>query len=567
MRSFLFAALSASSFALLLACSGDDNKQTTSDAGADAGMGADADAMTPDTGPGFEASCPQPVPPDPLATQRAACMFTAGAKVRDTIGIGDAERAAIPVKHVVVLMKENRSFDQILGKLHDQGQPGTEAIPPTFSNKDAMNADVSPYHETSTCVEADPAHQWAQIHSCVNGGKMDGFVTNAAASTGTDGHFVMGYFDQTDLPFDYFIAKTYALNDRHFASVRSGTFPNRNFLLLGTAAGIMSTGTTFPDPSIPTIFDSLDKAGVTWGVYSDGSLLGGTLPWSPSHTGAHPFGDFIKALDDGTLPSVAFVDGIDYVEDEHPPANLQQGEAWTKNIYDHALASKLWPSLAMFWTYDEGGAMADHVPPPNTACVARPGDEAFVELGPRVPFVAISPWARPGYVSHVSQEHTAITRFIETVFDLPALTARDANSDALLDLFDFGCPHLLTPPAAPAAGKNGCYPGVTLMTDKSSYKVGETVLVSFSGGPGNSAKDWIAIYPFSGGMRTTPQYLAVSYNYIGGTHMPTTSPTSGTVPIDATAKLFPLAAGQYTAYYLLDNSYTEAAATDFTVTP
>jgi phospholipase C len=80
----------------------------------------------------------------------------------------------------------------------------------------------------------------------------------------------------------------------------------------------------------------------------------------------------------------------------------------------------------------------------------------FHELGIRVPTVVISPYARQHYVSHVTQEHTSITRLIEAVFDLPALTARDANSDAMLDMFDFACPPNLKPPDAPAAGTGGC---------------------------------------------------------------------------------------------------------------
>jgi phospholipase C len=401
------------------------------------------------------------VPADPTATQRAACTFTTGALVKDTLGLSDAARSAIPLTHIIVMMKENRAFDHLLGQLHSEGKPAVEPIPSTFSNPDATGTGVvTPSHQTTTCVHNDPDHQWSAMHTQVDNGKMDGFVRSAALSTLTDGHFVMTYYDQTDFPFYYWLAKTYAINDRHFASVRSGTFPNRNFLLLGTADGVMSTGAGYPSPSTPTIFDAMDKAGVTWGAYSDGSLVGGTLNWSPGHANTGSFATFLQKLDDGTLPHVAFVDGVDNVTDDHPTADVQKGEAWTRSIYAHAIASSLWPTLAILWTYDEAGGFFDHVPPPNMACVARPGntkDTPYYELGVRIPMVVISPYARAGYSSHVVQEHTAITRLIETVFNLPALTSRDANSDALLDLFDFACPPaLLDPPTAPAAGMNGC---------------------------------------------------------------------------------------------------------------
>jgi phospholipase C len=167
-----------------------------------------------------------------------------------------------------------------------------------------------------------------------------------------------------------------------------------------------------------------------------------------------PLADLFTALDNGTLPNVAFVDGLDNVEDDHPLADLQRGEAWVKPIYDHAVTSPQWERLAIFWTYDEAGAFADHVPPPS-ACTPTP-TAPFQQMGPRVPLVVISPWAKRNYASHVVHDHTAITRFIEGVFDLPALTARDANSDALMDMFDFTCGRDLTVQPAPSPGTGGC---------------------------------------------------------------------------------------------------------------
>jgi phospholipase C len=441
--------------------------------GADGGGGNEAAPGT-DGSPGAEGgpdgslgsgdggTCPSAVATDTLASMRAACSFTTGALAKRTLGISDAARTAIPIKNVVVMMKENRAFDHLLGLLHGEGQAGVDAIPASFSNPDPGDAGTTtPFHQTTTCIHSDPDHQWAAMHAQVDNGLMDGFVESAASSTGTNGQFALSYYTQADFPFYYWLAKTYAINDRHFASVRSGTFPNRNFLLLGTADGVMSTGAGYPSASTPTIFQSMTSAGVTWGAYSDGSLVGGTLNWSAGHANTGSFATFLSLLDAGTLPQVAFVDAVDNVTDDHPTADVQQGEAWTRSIYEHATASNLWPHLAILWTYDEGGGFFDHVPPPNHACIARPGnakDTPYFELGVRVPMVVISPYARANYVSHVVQEHTAITRFIETVFGLPALTSRDANSDALLDLFDFACPpSFLTPPAAPPSGTGGCH--------------------------------------------------------------------------------------------------------------
>jgi phospholipase C len=395
-------------------------------------------------------------------------MFKTGATVTSTLPITSAERSAIPIKNIIVMMKENRAFDHLLGELHTL-VPAVEAIPANFTNPGATSGTVAPFHQTSTCIAHDPDHQWTAMHEQVDNGAMDGFVKSAASSTATNGQFAMSYYTQSDLPFYYWLASTYPVNDRHFASARSGTFPDRNFLLLATPDGVQSTGAGYPLSTTPTIFDSLSTAGVTWGVYSDGSLLSGTLDWDTSHAGTGTFETFLSLLDAGTLPQVAFVDGIDDVTDDHPTANVQAGEAWSRTIYMHATASKLWPHMAILWTYDEGGGFFDHVPPPNNWCVPRPGvtkvggngtpDNDFYELGVRVPMVVISPYARPGktYTSHVVQEHTALTRFIETVFNLPALTDRDANSDALLDLFDFNCPPaFLTPPTPPASGTGAC---------------------------------------------------------------------------------------------------------------
>jgi len=398
--------------------------------------------------------CGVVIPADTLAGARAACTFGAGSRASDSLGIDEATRARIPIRHVIVMMKENRSFDHLLGKLHDI-EPNVEAVPSSYYNLDVSGHTVFPTHATTTCIPFDPNHQSQSIAMCIDGGAMDGFVQNAAATTASDGTFALSFYDPGDLPYDYWLASTFAVSDRHFAPMASGTFANRDFMMFGTNAGVVDTGLLYPPPTTPSIFAELMNAGFTWGAYSDGGPLSDALDWYHDSPGVHSKQDLLDALDAGTLPNVAFVDGRENFEDDHPLADVQVGEAWTKSILDHAFTSPEWMRLAVIWTYDECGAFADHVPPPS-ACRAAPSDSTFTEMGPRVPLVAISPWAKRHYVSHVVHDHTAITRFIETLFGLPALTARDANSDALFDLFDFSCGRDLSVPDAPAPGAGGC---------------------------------------------------------------------------------------------------------------
>jgi phospholipase C len=400
-------------------------------------------------------ACGVTIPVDATAAQRASCTFGSGSHASESLGIDGAILGRIPIRHVIVMMKENRSFDHLLGELHDRGQPGVDAVPATYFNPDTRGRPVYPMHAATTCIPFDPSHQYASVLACIDGGKMDGFVRNAAETTSSDGTFAMSFYDETDLPFYYWLAKTFAIGDRDFPPMVGGTYGNRDYLLFGTNAGVVETGSAFPSPRTPSILRYLIDAGLTWGAYTQGLPFSGALDWTSSDPGVHPLDALFDDLDQGRLPNVSFVDGRDNIDDDHPPADLQLGEAWVKALYDHAIASPQWPRLAMFWTYDEAGAFADHVPPPR-ACPASASKSAFTLRGPRVPLVVISPWAKRNYVSHLARDHTAITRFIETLFDLPALSARDANSDALLDMFDFSCGRDLSLPPAPAAGSNGC---------------------------------------------------------------------------------------------------------------
>lgn len=397
------------------------------------------------------------VVPSSKADERASCSFGAGAMPEASLGISPGEAEQIPIRHVIVVTLENRAFDHLLGNLNAQGQPLTEAIPADYANPDKTGAMVKPFHADTTCIQSDPGHQYASMMATVNGGKMDGFVLNAANTTDTDGHFAVSTYDQTDVPFYYWLAKTWALSDRHFAPMVSGTFGNRVFTLFGDNYGVVDTGIVYPDPSTPSIFRGLMNAGFTWGAYSDDKLgpLSTTLAWSPTDPGVHTVNELYEAIDNGTLPNVAFLEADEEVNDDHPLADIQLGEKFMKDLYDHVVKSPQWERTVVLWTYDEGGGFFDHVKP-SQGCKSTPTSR-WVDRGTRIPLVAISPWAKRGYVSHVDTDHTAITRFIETIFGLPAMTGRDANSEALFDLFDFSCGRDLTPPTGvPMPGTGGC---------------------------------------------------------------------------------------------------------------
>jgi phospholipase C len=415
----------------------------TSGAGGSGGSGGSGGAAP---------TCPSPVTPvDAHAADRLACTFAKGAKVEATLGIDAAARAKIPITHIIIVAEENRSFDHYFGKLSTLGQPDAEGWPAGFTNPDKNAVKVAPHHLTSTCLAADPPHQGTAMHNGWDKGKMDGFVKSAAVS-GTDGHFAMGYYNDTDLPFYYWLANTYSIADHYFGATLGGTWANRDYLYAGTSNGVTDTGQA--TISVPTIYDAMDEAGVTWGVYTDGGVRQDSLGWTKTHKGVAKFSAFLAALGDGSLPAVSFVDpGAG--QDEHPPADVQGGEAWGRKIYMAARNSPLWTKLVVVYTYDESGGLADHVPPPK-ACLASPDQTAFDRYGVRIPAIIISPWARPHYVSHRVHDHTSALRLIELLNDLPALTGRDANADALLDMFDFECPTLTDAPMPPAAGTKGC---------------------------------------------------------------------------------------------------------------
>lgn len=422
-------------------------------------------------------------PPSEAAatTSRAFCQGKRGDMPAETLGqelpVGDD----IPVKTIVVLMQENRSFDSYFGHLGKyMHRSDIDGAPDDASNPERVDMPSSPRHRwqrhSRLCI-ADTNHEWDGSHLAYNNGKMDGFFQvnhgfHEGDTTGLDpnlfdGERALWWYDERDIPFYYELASTFAVGDRYFASVMGPTYPNRDYLYAATSLG--EKDNHFPnisDWSFPakdlTVFDMLERRGISWGIFVDGAVI---LPSrAQARVGAllgtsvlsrWPRGriqtrfSFDRLASQGQLPQVVFIDANLNEDvtgtDEHPPANIQNGETWTSTVLHQLMDSPQWKDMAIFFTYDEGGGIYDHVPPPE-ACAPDAQSPEFNRYGFRVPFVVVSPYAKKSYVSHQVYDHTSITRFIEAKFKLPALTARDANALPPYDMFDFQNPPFRRPP-------------------------------------------------------------------------------------------------------------------------
>ncbi|HEX3622707.1 MAG TPA: alkaline phosphatase family protein [Acidimicrobiales bacterium] len=381
-----------------------------------------------------------------------------------------AASPASAIKHVVVMMQENRSFDSYLGQLPVSGQPAADGEPAGAANPNPANPSGPPitaFHQTRYCEVADLEHSWTGTHAEVGGGAMSGFTTANVTSADPTGARTMGYYTAADLPYYYSLYNTFAMGDRYFSSVQGPTFPNRFYLLAGTSFGHIQNDLAPLDGFTQrSIFNLLDEAKVSWKVYFSEIPFAAEFSYVRAHALGHlePITQYYLDAATGHLPQVSFVDPIligppSVENDEHPPSNVQVGEAFTAGVIGSLMHGPDWSSSALFLTYDEHGGFYDHVAPPAApvpdaiAPMLGTGDAAaaFDHYGVRVPAVVVSPYSRAHFVSHVVHDHTSILRFIETRFGLPALTNRDAQADPMLEFFDFSHPSFAVPPKLAAA--------------------------------------------------------------------------------------------------------------------
>jgi phospholipase C len=355
------------------------------------------------------------------------------------------------IEHIVVLMMENHSFDDHLGMLgRGDGLTLDHHGKPVNYNPDPAGGYVRSFHNPNTVGYQDNGtnQSWNSSHISWAHGTNMGFVEACNPSA-------MGYWTGDDLPFYYSMARRFPIGDRYFCSVMAQTSPNRRFLISGTALGDVSTdvgGYSKTDAPNGTVFDRLDHYGISWRNYfPDVPSTALYLPnWQNHlHDGkvVH-FEQFYKDAAAGRLPSFSLVDP--YVNFSEENGDISIGEAYAATIVNAVLESPNWPTTALIWTYDEHGGWYDHVPPVRAVrpdnvppAITVPPDQpgAYDYTGFRVPCCVVSPWAKRNHVSHVVYDHTSILKLVETKWNLPALTYRDANANNMLDFFDLTARH------------------------------------------------------------------------------------------------------------------------------
>ena len=355
------------------------------------------------------------------------------------------------IQHVVIIDKENHSFDNLFGRFPGadgatSGKTPTGKIVPLVPTPDHLLVDID--HKASDAVRA------------VDNGQMDQFnLLSGAIQDGVDES--MSEYEPQDIPGYYAYASAYALDDHFFSTVLGPSFPNHLETVAATAFNVtdnpINTSTrawgcdSGPDSEVrtetasgkvrwvkpcfngTTLPDLLQRSEISWKYYAPPKFASGYI-WSVldaiRHIREGPLWDsnvvntsqFATDATEGNLPSVSWL--VTNVPDsDHPPYSMCVGENWTEREINSVMEGPDWPSTVIILTWDDFGGFYDHVAPPIVD---------GVRLGPRVPAIIISPYSRSGFVDHSVYDFSSVLRFIEQRFQLPPLTNGDASANSIL---------------------------------------------------------------------------------------------------------------------------------------
>jgi phospholipase C len=372
----------------------------------------------------------------------------------------DAEqlKTKFPIKHVVFLIKENRTFDNLFGTF--PGANGTSV---------GMDQGVSRplVRGTDQRTNEDIPHCYQCALAAWDKGRMDGFNQSDSANRWA---YTQLYRDQ--LPNYWHWAQRNVLFDRFFASAQGPSFPNHLYSIAaqsggahdnprrtpGLTHGSNTFGCDAPKEQLVEVVDSegktkwvspcfdfetegdlLNNANIPWAYYAASEDQRGYI-WSaysairryrehPDRWQQHifPVDNVVHDIKANVLPPVTWITPR-FELSEHPEYNFCHGENWSTKVIDAIMNSPMWKSTAIFVTWDDYGGFYDHVPPPQV------DDFGF---GIRVPMLVISPYAKDGEISSELGEFSSVLRFIEDNWGLTQLTRRDREATPMLSAFDF----------------------------------------------------------------------------------------------------------------------------------
>jgi phospholipase C len=369
------------------------------------------------------------------------------------------------IKHVVILMQENRSFDHYFGALpgvrgfsdrtaltlstgrsvfHQPVQTAAPAGTSQYSNPDGY---LLPFHmdTTTTNAQAMPStsHRWSTQHSAWNNGAMDNWLPAHIAADGQNGPYTMGYFTREDIPFHWALAENFTICDNYHCSVMGDTWPNRMYHMSAwiDPAGKFGGPITSDAAPVPltwkTYPEALTDAGVSWQVYKDVNdgdtynMLAQFKSFQEAPVGSTLFNSGVRSFGTGQfewdaahdrLPAVSWILPTSF-QSEHPFWTPAAGADFIASKID-AIASNpdVWAKTVFILNYDENDGQFDHVPPPVPP-PGTPGEFLAAEglpllpigAGFRVPCLLVSPWTQGGWIASETFDHTSVLQFLETL--------------------------------------------------------------------------------------------------------------------------------------------------------
>jgi phospholipase C len=386
----------------------------------------------------------------------------------------DQPQGLSQIQHVIYIIKENRSFDSFYGTFPGANGATTAVI--------STGQTINMGHQADQMPRDISGHGWFDAYTGSDGGKEDHFDLVVNGSVQGD-YLTFQQLYQSDIPNYWQYAQNFVLADNMFSSLHGASFPNHLYTIAAQSGGVFNNTLQidgkgqiwgcdanpatqvpaiapnlvvtkpFPCFSFQTLADLLDGAGISWKFYAPPKGTSGyvfstydainQIRNNPTLWAAHvvPSTQFATDAAAGKLAAVSWLvttgkssfgssgggtTNVDF--NEHPPGSVCSGENWTVTQLNALMNGPNWSSSAVFLTYDDFGGFYDHVPPP---------DIDVYGLGPRVPLLIISPYAKQGYISHTQYELSSVLKFAEEVFGLPSLGQRDAIANDTTDSFDF----------------------------------------------------------------------------------------------------------------------------------